>query len=156
MALAPEWAPNLHPLVVHFPIGLLVAAVVVDCLGLIAHGRPAIREIATLLYCTGAALAVIAYFTGRAAADGLVIPSEINWLVNEHADWAFRTTWFFVFFASLRLTVLYILQPKLAAMVGMFVLALVGIGLLSETVERGAGLVFQYGLAVRASAAIEP
>ena len=156
MAIVPGWAPNLHPLVVHFPIGLLVTAAVVDCLGLMAHGRPAIREIATLLYCTGAALAVIVYFTGRAAADGLVIPSEINSLVNEHADWAFRTTWFFVFFASLRLTVSYILQPKPAVMVGMFVLALVGIGLLSKTVERGAGLVFQHGLAVRVSEPIGP
>ena len=156
MALSSGWAPNLHPLVVHFPIGLLVAAAAVDCLGLVIRGRPAIRETATLLYCAGAALAVIVYFTGRAAADGLVIPAEINSLVNEHADWAFRTTWFFVFFASLRLAVSYILQPKPAAMVGVFVLALVGIVLLYETAERGAGLVFQHGLAVGVSEATGP
>ena len=156
MTLTPEWAPNLHPLVVHFPIGLLVGAAAVDCLSLVFRGRPALRSAATLLYCVGAAVAVVVYFTGRAAADGLVIPADINPLVNEHADWAFRTTWFFVFFASVRLAVSYILQPKPMAMVGVFVLALVGIGLLYETAERGAGLVFQHGLGVRVSEATEP
>ncbi|SVE05786.1 uncharacterized protein METZ01_LOCUS458640, partial [marine metagenome] len=30
MALLPSWAPNLHPLIVHFPIAVLTAAVVAD------------------------------------------------------------------------------------------------------------------------------
>ena len=33
MNLVPDWAPNIHPLLVHFPIALLSAAVAVDVVG---------------------------------------------------------------------------------------------------------------------------
>ena len=64
MSLTPDWAPNIHPLVVHFPIALLIAAVVVDLISLLMHQRKGLRDAATWLYCAGAAVAIIAYFTG--------------------------------------------------------------------------------------------
>ena len=33
MNLVPAWAPNIHPLLVHFPIALLYAAAAVDLVG---------------------------------------------------------------------------------------------------------------------------
>jgi uncharacterized membrane protein len=33
MNLVPDWAPNIHPLLVHFPIALLYAAIAVDLVG---------------------------------------------------------------------------------------------------------------------------
>ena len=32
LQILPEWAPNIHPMLVHFPIGLLVIAVLMDLL----------------------------------------------------------------------------------------------------------------------------
>ena len=32
MQLIPEWAPNIHPLIIHFPIALLLFAVFTDTL----------------------------------------------------------------------------------------------------------------------------
>lgn len=156
MSFTPDWAPNFHPLVVHFPIGVLVTAAAVDFLSLLMRNRPGVRDTATLLYCAGAALALVAYFTGRSAANGLVIPLQVRALVDEHAEWAFRTTCFFMFFASVRLAISYILQPKPLRMVGVFVLALMGIVLLYATAEHGAQLVFQHGLGVRKTGAIGP
>ncbi len=150
MSLAPDWAPNIHPLVVHFPIALLIAAVVVDLISLLMHRRKGIRDAATWLYCTGAAAAIIAYFTGRNAADTMLLPAEVSPLVDKHSDWAFRTIWFFVFFASARLAVSYILKPRIPILVSTFVVALIGIGLLFETADHGGQLVFQHGLGVRA------
>ena len=112
MSLNPDWAPNIHPIVVHFPIALLTAAVVVDLVSLFMRSRAAVRDAATWLYCAGAALAILAYFTGRSGADAMLLPVRVTPLVNQHADWAFRTTWFFTFFASARLAVSYILPPK--------------------------------------------
>ncbi len=150
MSLTPDWAPNIHPLIVHFPIALLITAAAVDLLSLFLRKRKAVRDAATWLYVAGAAVAIITYFTGRSAADGMLLPAQVNALVNEHADWAFRTTWFFVFFASVRLAVSYILQPKLPILAGTFVVAVVGLGLLFETAEHGGQLVFAHGVGVRA------
>ena len=33
--LLPPWAPNLHPIVVHFPIAWLTAALIVDLIALV-------------------------------------------------------------------------------------------------------------------------
>ena len=156
MSLTPDWAPNIHPIVVHFPIALLTAAIVVDLLGLFMRSRAAVRDTATWLYCAGAAVAIVAYFTGRNGADGLLLPAQVNPLVNEHADWAFRTTWFFAFFASARLAVSYLLPPKPLLLGGAFAVALAGFGMLVETAEHGAMLVFQHGLGVQAITTDEP
>mgnify|MGYP001163600459 CR=1 FL=1 len=150
MSFAPDWMPNVHPLIVHFPIGLLTAAAAVDLVSLFMHQRSDVREAATWLYIVGAAVAVIAYFSGHRAAESMMLPLPISEVVNTHADWAFRTTWSFAFFASLRLALSYLLQPKLPLLVGSFLVALVGIGMLLETVEHGGQLVFEYGLGVQA------
>ena len=65
--MIPDWAPNIHPLIVHVPIALLVAAVVTDLLSVVMARRPALREAATWLYCAGAGTAVAAFM---AAAKG--------------------------------------------------------------------------------------
>jgi uncharacterized membrane protein len=156
MALTPDWAPNIHPIVVHFPIALLTTAFVVDLLGLFMHTRTTVRDTATWLYCAGAALAILAYFTGRSGADAMLLPTQVNSLVNEHSDWAFRTTWFFAFFASARLALSYLLTPKLLLLGISFAVATAGFVMLIETAEHGAMLVFQHGLGVQAITKDEP
>ena len=150
MSITPDWAPNIHPIIVHFPIALLAAALVVDLIGLFLRQKSGIRDAATWLYCAGAATAIAAYFSGESGADAMLLPAEVAPLVSEHADWAFRTTWFFVFFASARLAVSYILPPKPMVLGAAFVVGLAGIGLLIETAEHGALLVYQHGVGVAA------
>ncbi|MEE8131337.1 MAG: DUF2231 domain-containing protein [Vicinamibacterales bacterium] len=156
MSLTPDWAPNIHPIVVHFPIALLSAAVAVDLLGLFMRKSAPIRDTATWLYCAGAGVAILAYFTGSNGADAMLLPAQVNPLVTEHSDWAFRTTWFFAFFASARLAVSYILPPKPIVLAGAFVVAVGGFFMLVQTAEHGAMLVFQHGLGVQAITTDEP
>ena len=156
MSLTPDWAPNLHPIVVHFPIALLTAAVVVDFLGLFMRTRAAVRDTATWLYCAGAAVAILAYFTGRNGADAMLLPAQVSPLVSEHSDWAFRTTWFFAFFASARLALSYLLPPRPLLLGTAFAVAVAGFAMLIETAEHGAMLVFQHGLGVQAITTDEP
>ena len=68
MALLPSWTPNLHPLVVHFPIAVLTAAVVADLVDILMPRSTKVGVISTWLYTIGASLAVLAYFSGDAAA----------------------------------------------------------------------------------------
>tara|TARA_B100001123_G_scaffold331033_1_gene373162 strand:+ start:1088 stop:2167 length:1080 start_codon:yes stop_codon:yes gene_type:complete len=149
MSLTPDWAPNIHPIVVHFPIALLVVAVAVDLVGLFFRRNLSIRNTVSLLYCIGAASGMLAYFTGESAADAMLLPADVAPLVGEHHDWASRATWFFVFFASLRLAVSFILPQKKWIEIASFVLALGGIFMLYETAEHGALLVYRHGLGVQ-------
>ena len=152
MSLTPDWAPNIHPLVVHFPIALLVAAAITDLAGILLRERTSVRDAATLLYAAGAVCAMVAYFTGRHAGETVLLPAMANVLVNQHADWAFRATWFFVFFASIRLTLSFIIRaPGHTATLVSFIGGLVGLYLLFETAERGGRLVFEHGVGVRAA-----
>ncbi len=155
MSLIPAWAPNLHPLVVHFPIALLFAAGAVDLTGLLAPDRKLLRDTATWLYIGGAATAVCAYYSGYTAAQAGVFSPEARALVDGHNDWAFAATWLFAFFASLRLAMSYILPSPRALRLGAFAITLVGLGALLQTALLGARLVFEQGLGVQAVAIAE-
>ena len=155
MPLIPAWAPNLHPLVVHFPIALLFAAGAVDLAGLLIPAHRPLRDTATWLYVGGAATAVFTYFTGYTAAQAGAFSPEVTLLVDAHADRAFAATWLFAFFASLRLAMSYILRPRRALRLGAFAVALIGLGALAQAALLGARLVFEQGLGVQAVAVAE-
>ena len=148
MALIPAWLPNIHPVVVHFPIAVLPLAALVDLLSLFWRRPATLRDTATWLYLAGTGFALLAYFSGRTAVDAMTLSALIEPHVNAHENWAFRTTWFFAFFASLRLAVSYIFRPRLALLLAAFVLAVGGLFMLVQTAEHGAVLVYQHGLGV--------
>ena len=148
--MTPDWAPNIHPMIVHFPIALLVAGFAVDLLSLILSRRPALRDAATWLYCAGAAGAIAAYLTGENAADSMLLPAEVAPLVDVHDNWAFRTMLLFTLLAAARVALPFFMTLKAPAWWAAFVLALAGLGLLFETAEHGAQLVYVHGLGVQA------
>ena len=154
MSLVPAWAPNAHPLLVHFPIALLAAAGAVDVADVVLRGRPAVRDTATWLYIAGAASAVVAYFSGIGAAEGVALSNEGAAVAAVHADWAFRATWLFAFFASLRLAMSYALGPSRWLPAASLVIAFVGLAALTQTVRLGSRLVFEHGVGVRPVAAV--
>ena len=60
---------DLHPVVDHFTIGLLVVAVLIDLVASLAPSRIWIRYTALLLMILGAIAAGASYFTGDMEAD---------------------------------------------------------------------------------------
>jgi uncharacterized membrane protein len=141
--------PNVHPLLVHFPIALLLAATAVDLGHAARPDRATLRDTATWLYCAGASMAMAAYFSGLTAAGGLRVAEDVWPAVTAHFTWAERTTWFFVFFASFRMAVSFIWRStrRRTALISSMV-ALVGVLLLLATADRGGRLVFRHGLGV--------
>ena len=148
MSLVPDWAPNIHPLLVHFPIALLCAAATVDVAGWAFRRNTLLRQIATLLYVLGTGGAVAAYVTGRAASQTVWLPGMAQAVLKQHWDWALRTVWFFAVFTVVRLLVLrpsrHQARPALVAAFAL--VGLVGIGVLLETGDRGGRLVYQHGV----------
>lgn len=152
MPFLPEWAPNVHPLIVHFPIALLIIALVFDIAGIILRKTGWLRISAGLLYIFGAVATVAAFITGREAGDAATIPPTAHPTLSEHADLALYTVWFFGIYGLLRLFLLW-KKPaeKIVVTVIVFLTGLFGMGLLYQTAEHGAELVFRHGVGVIAA-----
>jgi uncharacterized membrane protein len=150
MSFIPAWAPNVHPLLVHFPIALLLSAATVDVIAWLLRSNRRLRDAATLLYLIGTLGALAAYFSGRAASYSVWLPGMAHGLVKDHWDWAYRLVWFFGTVTILRLVLLRSSSRHPAhAIVAAFALAgLVGIWLVRETGDRGGQLVYQYRVGV--------
>jgi uncharacterized membrane protein len=151
--MLPEWAPNLHPMIVHFPLALLFVAVGVDLLAFVVRRWTWLRPAAIGLYVLGGASAVITYFTGTWAADSVRIAAEAEPLLSEHANLGWWTMWFFGLYALIRLgAVLYEPTRDRTVVHGILcAVALVGLYLPWEAGEHGAQLVYAYGVGVQAA-----
>jgi uncharacterized membrane protein len=150
MNLVPGWAPNIHPLLVHFPIALLYAAIAVDLVGCACWCNKPLRQAATLLYALGTGGAIVAYVTGRAASQTIWLPGMAQAVLRQQWDWALRTVWFFPIVTVGRLVLLRPTrrEPAVALVVALALVGLVGIGLLLATGDRGGRLVYQHGVGI--------
>jgi len=149
MTLVPGWAPNVHPMLVHFPIAWLIAAIVIDLLSLVLPRARWAETTATFLYPAGAASALITYLTGRQAAATVLTPGLAHAVVQQHWNWALATTVFFATLSAVRLVVFFMKrQSSYAARAALAGAALGGLILLFYTGELGARLVYQHGVGV--------
>lgn len=149
MPLIPDWAPNIHPMIVHFPLVLLIFAVLLDVAGLILKKFTWLEKSALLLYLLGTIAAGVAFLSGRAASDGLDIPSKVIPAVNDHADWAEITLWFFIIYTIVRLSFAFgfkLIPFAKIIVVPLVLIGLTGIYFLYNAGDLGAKLVFGYGL----------
>jgi len=146
MDLIPEWAPNIHPLLVHFPIAIILLAVMMDLLNFILPDKWWDDLKTTILYGIGAVSAIAAYYTGTLAADSVFLPAEAQTVLTEHADWAWWTVWFFGIYALLRILLhWYEKMDQRSIRIATFVLVMPGVFFLFETGDHGAKMVFGYG-----------
>ena len=102
MELIPDWAPNIHPMLVHFPIALLCTAVLLDVIALLFRKNEGLRLGAVIVYVLGAVGALASYFTGKSAGDSFLLSGAANTALTDHADWGTATMWFFVIYALVR------------------------------------------------------
>ncbi|MGH9460885.1 MAG: DUF2231 domain-containing protein [Vicinamibacteria bacterium] len=146
--------PNLHPVLVHFPIAWLPAALLFD-LACVLLRRPVwMDRAAVTLYALAVVAASAAIWAGqRAAAELGAVSADVERLVGEHGDWAFLTLLVAIGVTLLRFevawrdrgeAVLRLTRTRLLAL-------LLAVGCqwaLMETAIRGGRLVYQHGLGI--------
>lgn len=155
MELIPEWAPSIHPMLVHFPIAILSIAILFDFISFFLPKKQKwwSSEATAFLYGVGAVTAIIVYFTGQAAADIVFISAEAQTVLNTHADWALWTVWFYSIYALVRILAVWRIPPEYSRSLHVisFVLSLAGLFLLYQTGDNGARMVFEHGVGVQAA-----
>src|SRR5262245_40329506 len=103
MTLLPSWAPNVHPLVIHFPIVLIMTAAIVDLVDVAFERSPWLRAATTTLYVAGAISLIVAFVTGREAGETVLVPGMAYPVLVEHRMWALVTMAYSIVVAVLRL-----------------------------------------------------
>lgn len=152
----PTW-DGLHPLIIHFPIGLLLVAPVLILIGAIIppkHGRTMLYA-ALVLMVLGTVSVFIALETGEAAAELADRTPEINAVIQHHEQLAETTRLTFSILTAVFAVLLFV--PKLLKREmsrGMHVLLplaflvfyMGGAVLLANTAHQGGLLVHRYGV----------
>lgn len=147
--LVPSWAPNVHPLVIHFPIVLVMTAAVVDLVDVAFERSAWLKAATTTLYVTAALSLIVAYVTGVQAASTVLVPGMAYPVITAHRQWALITMTYCIGVAALRLIVLRgngaRSRRRRVALLG---IGLVSVVLIQQTAERGARLVYEYGTGI--------
>jgi uncharacterized membrane protein len=149
MPLIPSWAPNIHPLVIHFPIVLLMTAAVVDLVDVAFERSPWLKAATTTLYVTGAISLIVAFVTGTQAGSTVLVPGMAYPVLKAHRQWALVTMTYCIVVAALRLALLRgdggRSRRRRVALLG---IGLVSVFLIQQTAERGARLVYEFGTGI--------
>ncbi|MEE9190576.1 MAG: DUF2231 domain-containing protein [Candidatus Neomarinimicrobiota bacterium] len=143
----PDWAPNIHPLIVHFPIVLLMAAVILHFFSLVFPRSLWLKTVTPYAFMIGIVTAIITYFTGRAAADSVYLPPDANLVLSLHSDYALITVIIFGIVTLMQLAVLLRKGRKAVTLQLLsFIVGVSGLVLLFKTGEQGGKMVFKYGV----------
>ncbi len=146
--MIPDWIPNIHPFVVHFPIALLVVAVLFDAARLFFKGESWLQKTVLALYTTGSAGLIAAFWSGRQAVDTVSVTGDAIPVVTSHEDWALYTLIYFFVFTVIRFVTWWKNLEKGVVLPLLILVAFGGTGMLWYTGELGAKLVYKHGVAV--------
>jgi uncharacterized membrane protein len=148
-ALLPEWLPNVHPLIIHFPIVLLLFAWGIHLITFIWPRFSLLLDLDYWLYGLGTVAAWVAFLTGRFGSDDLEFAPQTVPILNQHADLAQWTALIFTLvFALLMIQKLVPTWQKVWGRPLIFIVSTIGLVTLVLTADRGGRLVFEQGVGV--------
>ena len=134
---------SLHPLVVHFPIALLLSALALDILAL-ALKRPPIHRIALWNLCLGTIGAAVAVLTGLRAEDVAKHSFEIWKIMNVHERLGITTLILGIMVAGFRLGKRDRLTPRARALT--MAVMLIMAATLGTGAYLGGRMVYEFGV----------
>ena len=145
--MLPEWMPNLHPMVVHFPIALIIVAFAVDVVALFFRRISILPRMSTILYVLGALGALGSVVSGEGATETVAVAGQASSILANHEDVGEITMYYFLIYAALRLA-LWWLSFRLVFWIPLAVIGAAGLIPLYQASSFGGRLVYEQGVGV--------
>jgi len=137
--------PNIHPIAVHFPIALLVTAVICDFLFLI-YKKDRYSEAGTILTIAALIGAVLAVVSGLLAEESVKVSSAAEEIIESHELFGFISLGALSVLAVVRIALRDNLK-KLSIVI-LFICGLASAGVVGYCAYLGGELVYKYGTGV--------
>jgi uncharacterized membrane protein len=132
----------LHPILVHFPIVLLLSACAVEIAGMVSR-KSSLRGSAKWLLASGCVISLFAFVSGNFSEVFAVRGGTPHDPVDLHAIWAMITTWCFILLTIVRF---YLDPEKRPAFFKIYLAGLLlSSGFLIYTGHQGGELVYAHG-----------
>jgi uncharacterized membrane protein len=139
---------HLHPMIVHFPIALLIVGFLSDLVGLLTK-REFFTQAGFYLFILGALGVVAAFITGGQAGDGIVEEGVLKQALETHEEAATLAIWIVSIAAVFRIA-LFLLK-KFSGVLKMVSLALglLAVMAIARTGYYGGELVYKHAAGVQ-------
>lgn len=138
----------LHPMIVHFPIALLIVGLLADAIGLFSK-KEFYSKAGFYLLILGTLGVLAAYFSGDLAGEGVTEAGPLKQALENHEEAAELSVWLMAAAALLRIT--FVIIKKYAGILkwGAFTLFLIGVLSIARTGYYGGELVFKHAAGVQ-------
>lgn len=144
--LLPDWAPNVHPMLVHFPIAIIILAVFLDFVYLVWK-KEWLRNSVMTLFAFAVLAGLVTYLSGKQAVDSVSVPMNAELTASYHADWALYTLLYFSSYVAIRAFLFWKkIDGKRFIAILLLLAGLAGCALLAKTADLGAKLVYKHGV----------
>lgn len=139
---------HIHPMIVHFPIALLMVGFLSDLIGLVTK-KDFFNKSGFYLLILGTLGAVAAYFSGEYAGNGVTESGALGQALEVHESAAVLTVWLMVGASLVRIGAVLLKRYEGVVKVVAFGLFLVGVLSIARTGYYGGELVFKHAAGVQ-------
>jgi uncharacterized membrane protein len=139
---------HLHPMIVHFPIALIIIGFLSDLAGAVTK-RQFFTNAGLYLITLGSLGSIAAYLSGDMAGDGVTETGALGTALEIHEGAATLALWTMIVLASLRITLALTKKMTGWRQWAMVALLAVGVGTIARTGYYGGELVYKHAAGVQ-------
>ncbi len=147
--MLPDWIPNIHPLIIHFPIVLLMIYPILEALRLRYKDSVVLGKGALWFLSIGVLSLIFSYLSGEQAIETVQLRGGAVPIATEHEFWARNTLIFYSLWLVLYLFGIWKRISLLSNALTALFMGLIGVALLVMTSDLGGRLVYEYGVGTK-------